>query len=221
MPRIRGVPILVFPAVAGSIPSPAPWIVAQTISVTLATGSATGTVAAGANANLNIGQPVTGTGIPPNTYVLLPAPTTTTITLSNPATATGAQSLTFGQFDPVQSPSGLVGPGAWAGYPVPPLLNQAGAFNDVNGCLFETPDIFVIPIGGTLVIPPGEGMLNVVSGTTAPQYQLFQGTSAPAWVTIGTIAISTTTLLPFMSDGANARINSPTVATTVTIYQWR
>ena len=220
MPRIRGIPILNFPVIAGSIPSPAPWIITQTLTFTTVSGA--NTLTAGVTTNLNIGQPITGTGIPPNTY-LASITSGTAGTMNNNATASGSPSLTFGQIDPVQSPSGLIGPNAWAGFPLPPLVNQSNVFNDVNGCLFETPNIFVIPISGNLVLPPGEGMMLMgAQAAAAGQYQLFQGTSAPAWTTIGTGSTTLSTLFPFMSDGANARVlNGITNTLTVTLYQWR
>src|SRR5258707_4862870 len=118
MPRIRGIPVLNFPVIAGSIPTPAPWIIAQTLVFTTMSGAIP--LNGGVTTNLNIGQPITGVGIPANTF-LASITSGTAGTMNNNATASGSPSLTFGQFDPVQSASGLVGPGAWAGYPLPPL----------------------------------------------------------------------------------------------------
>src|SRR5258708_11548975 len=107
MPRIRGIPVLNFPVIAGSIPTPAPWIIAQTLTFTTVSGA--NTLTAGNTTNLNIGQPITGTGGPPNTF-LSTITSGTAGTMSNNATASGSPSLTFGQFDPVQSSSRFVGP---------------------------------------------------------------------------------------------------------------
>jgi hypothetical protein len=217
MPRIRGIAILDYPPLAGSIPTPSPWFTVVTQSITLTSGSAV--LPTTATSQLNIGQPASGTGIQNNSYIVSII-AGTSVTLNLPATASGSNSITFGLANPSQSPNPAVG-SPWNGPPLPPLLNQSGAFVDVNGCLLEVPNSQVIPAAGTYVLPPGEGLMLLTSGTTAAQFQVFQGTTSPAWTTIASGTSSASVLLPFMSDGANFRINSPTTSTTVVLYQWR
>jgi len=230
MPRIRGIAILDAPVIAGSIPSPSPWYQALTSSSTTTTGNTLVTVPAATILQLNLYQPVTGVGLAPNSYVANIA-STTTFNLNTPVVTGGTPTLTYGLANPSQSPFGLTGP-VWNGNPLPPLTVQnatqgfnptAPTFVDINGCLLEIPNLQVIPAGGTYIIPPGEGIMVVVAGTTAPTYQVFQGSGvvSPAWTTLFTFTVSVTDMRPFVSDGANFRINSPTVATTVTFYQWR
>ena len=220
MPRIRGIAILDYPPLAGSIPTPSPWVTAVSQVGTTTSGSNSITAIL-STANLNIGQPVSGTGIPLNAYITA-INSGTAITISANATASGSPTLTFGLFNPSQSPSGLLGP-IWNGPPLPPLLAQAGTFVDVNGCLLEVPNFITIPVSTSYVLPPGEGMMLIVTGaTTGATYQVFQGTSAPAWTTILTVAATSSVLTPFMSDGANFRVTAgATTAPTITIYQWR
>ena len=219
MPRIRGIAILDFPPLAGSLPTPSPWFVVTSQSITLVSGSPTLTTAV--TGQLNIGQPVSGTNIPPNAY-LTAISAGVSATMNVNALASGAQTITFGLANPSQSPNPAVG-SPWNGPPLPPLLSQAGAFIDVNGCLLEVPNSQVIPAAGTYIIPPGEGLLLLTSGTTtAAAYQAFQGTSSPAWTTLASGTISATVMLPFMSDGANFRINNlSATASTAVFYQWR
>lgn len=196
------------------------------MSSTTTTGNVLVTVTT--TAQLNLFQPVSGTGIPPNAYIAQIV-SGTTFNLNVPVTTGGTPTLTIGLANPSQSPFGLLGP-VWNGNPLPPLMVENATqgfstptFVDVNGCLLEVPNLQVIPAAGTYVIPPGEGLMLLASGTTAAQYQAFQGsgTVSPAWTTLVAGTASTTVLLPFMSDGANFRINSPTTSTTVTFYQWR
>lgn len=218
MPRIRGIAILDFPVIAPSIPTPAPWMVSFSQSITLTSGSAV--LPTTTTTQFNLYQPASGTGIPAGAYIVSINPGVS-VTLNVPATVSGAQTITFGLANQSQSSNAQLLGSSWQGFPLPPLLTQAGAFADVNGCLLEIPNSQAIPANGTYIIPPGEGMMLLTSGTTAAQYQEFQGTTAPAWTTLISGTVSATVLLPFMSDGANYRINSPTTASTVVFRQWR
>ena len=230
MPRIRGIAILDVPVLAASIPSPSAWYQVITSTSTTTTGNVLVTVPAATILNLNLFQPVSGTGLAPNSYVAQIV-SATTFNLNTPVVTGGTPSLTFGLANPSQSPFGLTGP-VWAGNPLPPLTveNVTQGFNtptfvDVNGCLFEVPNFVTIPVSTSYVLPPGEGMMLIVTGaTTGATYQLFQGSGvvSPSWTTIATVAAASSVLLPFMSDGANARVTAgATTAPTVTLYQWR
>lgn len=231
MPRIRGIAILDSPVLAASIPSPSAWYQALSAACTTTSGSATVTVPAATVLLLNLFQPVTGVGIPVNSYIQQIA-SATTIVLNNAATASGAPTLTFGLTNPSQSPFGLTGP-VWNGFPLPPLTVEnvtqgfsTPTFVDVNGCLLEVPNFQTIAPSTNYLIPPGEGMMLVVTAATATTaYQVLQGSGvvAPSWTTIATIAVSSSVLLPFMSDGANFRLSvgAAAAATTATFYQWR
>jgi hypothetical protein len=213
MPRIRGVAQLNSPAIAASVPTPAPWVTSSTQTGTSTSGSnvVTGLTS---TANLNIGQPVNGTGSPPgNTILTIDSATQIHTTLN--FTASGSPSLTFPLWDPWNTGQFA---GGFGGYSLP----MPGG--DVIGCLIEIPNLITLAAAATYILPPGEGQILCVAGTTTgPTYQVFQGTSSPAWVTLFTFTASATTLLQyFMSDGANFRVNNlAATASTFTIYQWR
>jgi len=204
MPRIPGVAILNAPAIAASIPTPSPWITAVTQNGTTSAGSAIIT-ALTATANLNVGQPVTGTGVPAGS-VITSIDSATQIHISLPATAAGTVSLSFLLWSPFNTGSFA---GGFQGYSIP------NPVNDVPGCLFEIPNLQTMAAGSTYVLPPGSGFIVLTSGTTAMQLQAFQGTSSPGWVTLGSGTASVTSLLPFIS------VNCPTTAGTLTVYQLR
>ena len=213
MSRIRGVAILNSPAIAASVPTPAPWVTAVTQTGTTASGSNIIT-ALTATANLNVGQPLSGTGIVPGSTITS-IDSATQIHISLNATASGSPSLTFSLWDP--SNSGAFA-GAFGGFPLPPVAN------DVIGCLVEIPNLITLAAAATYILPPGDGAILCVAGTTTgPVYQVFQGTTSPAWTTLFTFTAAATTLLHYyMSDGANFRVNNlASTASTFTIYQWR
>jgi hypothetical protein len=213
MPRIRSVAILNAPAIAASVPTPSPWITAVTQNGTTALGSNIIT-ALTATANLNVGQPVIGTGVPSGATVTS-IDSGTQVHISLNATAAGTVSLTFPIWDPWNTGAFA---GGFGGYAIP---NPTA---DVAGCLIEVPNIQTLAANATYVLPPGEGhILGVLGATNTATYQVFQGTSAPAWTTLFTWPAAATTLLQyFMSDGANMRINNGATANnTFTIYQWR
>jgi hypothetical protein len=228
MPRIRGIAILDYPPLAGSIPTPSPWI--NTWTTTCTTNGTTGLTAipAAVWANLNLGQPVSpAAGVfAINTYITA-LPSSGTATLSTAAlNSTSGQAITFGLYNPSQSPNPAIGPG-WNGPPLPPLYSQSNVFIDVNGCLLEVPNLVTLAAAATYVIPPGEGLLIMVSGgTQAPVYQVFQGTASPAWTALVTGSTTGATVTPtyYMSDGANFRVLNTSGAAgsaTFTFYQWR
>lgn len=230
MPRIRGIAVLDYPVLAASIPSPSAWYQALSGSCTTTSGNLLVTAPAALVLNLNLFQPVSGVGIPTGAYVAQIV-SATTFNLNIAATASGSNTLTFGLANPSQSPFGLVGP-VWNGPPLPPLTVEnvtqgfsTPTFVDVNGCLLEVPNSQTIPVSTSYILPPGEGMMLVVTGaTTGATYQVFQGSGnvAPSWVTILTVAAASSVLSPFMSDGANFRVTAgATTAPTITLYQWR
>jgi hypothetical protein len=187
--------------------------VGPTITGTLTSGATTCTSMSFTN-GLYAGMPISGTGIQPGTVVATPI-TSTSITLSLPATASGAQALTFGLND--QNQSIWAGP-SFGGFPGP---SAAAIASDTPDCPFNIPDAQVLQTTATYVPAPGRGLVTIASGTTtAAAIQYFINN---AWVTVASGTISAT--VPFfgvMCDGVNVRWNNlSATASTFTFYRER
>jgi hypothetical protein len=240
MPRIRGVAILNNPVLSTNVPTPAGWI-NQTISFTCTlSNSATTCTAiasvtpvqfggggAGKTGNITygaagIGAPITGAGIVNGTYVSAIV-SATAITLSQNTTASAAGTLipvTVWGYDPSQSfPSSTLGTGTWGGFALPPVSADTPAGN-----LLEVPWTVAasnLVINNSYVLPPGDLLVSVTSGSTGAQLLNYQGPT-PSYVLVHTFTASTAQAVYVPSDGLNWCVYTPTTAATaITIYQFR
>lgn len=206
--NILGYGLLEIPS-AAPVPTPATWIGPAVITGTLSSGSTTVTAMA-STGGLAVGQPVSGTGIAAGTTIATIV-SSSSITLSLAATASGANALTFAAFLPLQSPFS----GASAFFPQPPAGSQT------VDCIVETPNVQAIGNGSSYVIPPFTGMVQIVTGSgTIAQYQVQQGTVG-TWVTLETLGATLTVIKGgLMGDGTNFRYASSGGVTTFTFYEY-
>lgn len=188
--------------------------------------SQTGTLASSVNVTalavgtsfLAVGQVVTGTGIvnnPPTTIAAIVS--ATAITLSQAATASGAQTLTFQGVPGLQSP-------IFSNYQFYAVPSPAAAALDIPGSPWAIPESQTINAGANFIPAPGGlGMVLLGQGTTtapAVQCQFSAGvwTSVAVGLTTGTSYVA----IPDAFDGGNVRIANPgTAALPFTIYRYR
>jgi len=207
---IPGIGVLENPS-ASPVPASQTWIGATSLTGTL--NSTTSVTALASTNGLAVGQPVSGTGIPTGTYITA-INSATAITISQPATVSSSQTLTFAIFDPVQSNWAAASPF----YPLPPAGSQT------VDCYIETPNLQSIAAGANYVLPPMFGGVSVTLGSgTIAQYQMLQASGAgSAWNTIGNVLAANTTSYVggVLSDGVNFRFASSGGVSVITTVQF-
>ena len=130
-------------------------------------------------AGLAVGQPITGTGIPANTYIATPAPSGTTINISNAVTATPT----------AVTPTGYITAGT----------NSITGVSSVSGLVVGQPitSSTTAVVGQVLGVIPAGTTITAASGTTIT---MSQAASATGTVTItGIVTNGSTTLTPVSS----------------------
>lgn len=191
------------------IPAAAAWIYNQFVQTGTTASSTTITVLSVGSGMLQVGQPVSGAGIPVGA-VISSITNNTTIVISIAATASASGvTLTFGSAPNVGSIYSND-----AGWALP--INTA---TDVPGCAFAIPEVQALNAGSTFVPAPGGGFISLTSGTTAMTIQInINGT----WTSIFTGTASATSTFGLIAcDGGNVRINCPTTAGSFTFYRYR
>jgi hypothetical protein len=185
-------------------------LAAATQSGTL-TSTATTCTSMTATNGLYVGMGISGTGITAGTTIAAIV-SSTAITLSLPATASGAQTLTFTLNDPNQS--------IWAGPPFGGFASPSPAAiaTDTPDCPFNIPDVQTLALGSTWVPAPGRGLMVLTSGTTPMTIQYNINGS---WTAVFTGTASVASTMYVMCDGVNVRVNCPTTAGSVTFYRER
>jgi hypothetical protein len=196
------------------IPLAVAWLVTSTQNGTLSSASINITSLT-STVGMQPGQPVSGTGITPgSTIATIVSATAITLNQATISGTSGAQSLTFGAFDPNQTI--WSGPG-WGGFPSPPLT---AIITDTPDCPFNIPDVQVMATTVLYTPAPGRGLVTVASGTTtaaAIQYNI-----NGSWVTVFSGTISATATMYIMADGVNVRFNNlSATASTFTFYRER
>jgi Ferritin-like domain len=130
-------------------------------------------------AGLAVGQPITGTGIPANTYIATPAPSGTTINISNAVTATPT----------AVTPTGYLTAGS----------TSITGVSSVSGLVIGQPitSSTTAVVGQVLGVIPAGTTITAASGTTIT---MSQAASATGTVTItGIVTNGSTTLTPVSS----------------------
>jgi hypothetical protein len=238
MPRIRGVPYLNNPVLAANTPTPAGWInptinITCTLSNSATTctsvavvtpvqfaGNSTGQTGNITYGGAGVGAPITGPGIVNGTYVSAIV-SGTSITLSQATTAsasgTGVACTIWG-YDPYQSfPSATLGTGTWGGFAQPPVSVDGASLLEIPWAVQASN----LVIANSYVLPPGDLLVSVTSGTTGAQLMSYEGPT-PAWVNRHTFLASVAQSVYVPSDGLNWCVYTPTTAAThITVYQFR
>src|SRR5215469_8603917 len=164
------------------VPTIPPAVMWQNVQAGLAAATQNGTLTSGATTctsmtatnGLTVGMGITGTGIAPGTTIAAIV-SSTAITLSLNATASGAQALTFTLSDPNNT--------IWAGPSSFPAPTPAAIAADTPDCPFNIPDAQVLATTATYVPAPGRGVLVVAAGATTPpavQYNI-NGSFSSVW----------------------------------------
>src|SRR5215469_14913480 len=201
------------------VPTIPPAVMWQNVQAGLSTATQNGTLTSGATTctsmtatnGLTVGMGITGTGIAPGTTIAAIV-SSTAITLSLNATASGAQALTFTLSDPNNT--------IWAGPSSFPAPTPAAIAADTPDCPFNIPDAQNMTTSATYVPATGRGVVVMASGTVAAsKIQYFVNGS---WVDIYVGTISASTPFYVMCDGVNVRWQClSTTNTTFTFYRER
>lgn len=200
------------------IPPAGAWIysgISQT--GTLASSTAVTALSVGTSF-LAVGQVVTGTGIvnnPPTTIAAIGSGTA--ITLSQAATASGAQTLTFQGVPGLQSP-------AFSNFQFFGVPSPAAAALDIPGHPWAIPESQTINAGATFIPAPGGIALFLMGSSTTTAATIDCQFSAGAWTAVytGTVGSAAYSNPIDAFDGGNIRVNNRgSAALAFTIYRWR